>query len=77
MTPVAPEPGTMSETPKSGAIKEPDIVSASLPETLAALHVTPDKGLSHGEVDTRRKEHGYNEVVEQNTHPFLPSLCFS
>ena len=31
--------------------KEPDIAPASVPDTLA-------------EVDSRRKEHGYNEVVE-------------
>ena len=42
--------------------KPPDIASASVPDTLAALHVNPDAGLTHAEVDVRRKEHGYNEV---------------
>ena len=43
--------------------KPPDIVSASGPETLAALNVNPDTGLTHMDVDIRRKEHGYNEVA--------------
>ncbi|HEX7548590.1 MAG TPA: cation-transporting P-type ATPase, partial [Candidatus Methylomirabilis sp.] len=47
----------------------PDIASASVPETLAALHVTPDTGLTHAEVDARRKEHGDNEVAETKGHP--------
>ena len=37
--------------------------SASVPDTLAALHVSPDTGLANAEVDVRRKEHGYNEVL--------------
>ena len=49
--------------------KPPDIASASVPDTLAALHVTPDTGLTNVEVDIRRKEHGYNEVAEQKGHP--------
>ena len=43
----------------------PDIASASVPDTLAALHVDPDAGLTHAEVDARRKENGYNEVAEK------------
>jgi H+-transporting ATPase len=39
--------------------------TASVPDTLAALHVNPDTGLTHAEVDVRRKEHGYNEVAEK------------
>lgn len=54
--------------------KEPVIASASLPDTLAALHVTPEAGLTHGEVDARRKEHGFNEVAEQKEHPVLKFL---
>ncbi len=52
----------------------PDIASASVPDTLAALHVNPDVGLTHAEVDIRRKEHGYNEVAEKRTHPVLMFL---
>jgi H+-transporting ATPase len=51
--------------------KEPDLSSASLPGTLADLHVNADTGLTHGEVDTRRAEHGYNEVAVQKQHPVL------
>ena len=54
--------------------KAPDIASASVPDTLAALHVNPDSGLTHAEVDVRRKEHGYNEVAEQKGHPILKFL---
>jgi plasma-membrane proton-efflux P-type ATPase len=49
----------------------PDIASASVPDTLAALHVDPDIGLSNAEVDARRKENGYNEVAEKKGHPVL------
>ena len=59
---------------KPANAKPPDIASASVPETLAALHVNPDTGLTHAEVDVRRKEHGYNEVAEQKGHPVLMFL---
>jgi plasma-membrane proton-efflux P-type ATPase len=49
----------------------PDIASASVPDTLAALHVNPDAGLTSAAVDVLRKEHGYNEVAEQKGHPVL------
>ncbi|HEX7499168.1 MAG TPA: HAD-IC family P-type ATPase, partial [Polyangia bacterium] len=45
------------------------IASASVPDTLAALAVNPDSGLTHAEVETRRKEHGYNEVAQKKEHP--------
>ena len=51
--------------------KPPDITAASVPDTLAALHVNPDIGLTRAEVDVRRKEHGYNEVAEKKKHPVL------
>jgi H+-transporting ATPase len=51
-----------------------DLVSASVPDALAALQVNPEKGLTLVEVDTRRKEHGYNEVTERRGHPFLKFL---
>ena len=54
--------------------KPPDIASASVPDTLAALQVNSATGLGHIEVDTRRKEHGYNEVAEQKEHPLLMFL---
>jgi len=46
-----------------------DIVSASVPDTLVALHVNPDSGLTRAEVETRRKEHGFNEVAQEKAHP--------
>ena len=49
--------------------KAPDIASVPVPETLVALRVNPETGLTHAEVDTRRKAHGYNEVAEQKGHP--------
>ena len=54
---------------KPANAKPPDIAAASVPDTLAALHVNPDTGLTHAEVDVRRREHGYNEVAEQKGHP--------
>src|SRR5579859_5020642 len=54
--------------------KSPDIASASVPDTLAALKVNPDTGLAGAEVDARRKENGYNEVAEQKEHPVLKFL---
>ena len=54
--------------------KIPDIVAASLPETLAALQVNPDTGLTKTDVDARLKAQGYNEVAETKEHPFLRFL---
>src|SRR5665647_2227809 len=54
---------------KPAGAKPPDLASAPVPETLATLRVNPDTGLAHAEVDTRRKEHGYNEVAVQKEHP--------
>ena len=62
-------PGLMLATAKA-----PEIASASVPHTLAAPHVNPETGLTQGEVDTRRQEHGYNEVAEQIGHPVLKFL---
>ena len=54
--------------------KAPDIASASVPETLASLHVYPGTGLTQAEVDLRRLAHGYNEVAEQKRHPIRAFL---
>jgi H+-transporting ATPase len=59
---------------KQPEAKAPDIAAASVPDTLASLKVSPDAGLTHAEVDVRRKEHGYNEVAEQKVHPFRTFL---
>ena len=54
---------------KPASAKPPDIASASVPDTLTALHVNAAAGLTRAEVDARRKEHGYNEVAETQGHP--------
>jgi len=59
---------------KPANAKLPELASASVPETLAALQVNPDTGLTHAEVAIRRKEHGYNEVTEKKGHPLLMFL---
>ena len=42
------------ESPSSKpTAKEPDIASVPVPDTLAVLHVNPQIGLTHAEVDTR------------------------
>ena len=61
-------------TPETTA-KAPNIAAASVPDTLAALHVDPDIGLTPAEVDVRRKEHGYNEVAQKKRHPVLKFLA--
>ncbi|WP_435550630.1 plasma-membrane proton-efflux P-type ATPase [Desulfobacterium sp. N47] len=59
---------------KPANAKPPDIASASVYDTLTALHVNPDTGLTHADVDVRREEHGYNEVSEKKGHPVLNFL---
>ena len=68
------EPRAEPAPSKPANAKPSDIASASVPDTLAALHVNPDTGLTHAEVDVRRKEHGYNEVAEKKGHPVLMFL---
>jgi len=46
-----------------------DLATASVPDTLAALHVNPDFGLTRAEVETRWKTHGFNEVAQEKAHP--------
>jgi plasma-membrane proton-efflux P-type ATPase len=51
-----------------------DIASATVPAALAALEVNAETGLTGAEVDTRRKEYGYNEVADKKSHPLLKFL---
>ena len=72
-----PAKGSQAGPPPSkpaADIARPQISSASVPDTLASLHVDPDTGLTHAEVDVRRKEHGYNDVAVENGHPFRKFL---
>ena len=66
------EAGTPPAT--SATAMPSDIASASVPATLAALDVTPERGLTQTEVATRRRTHGYNEVAEHKGHPVLMFL---
>ncbi len=54
--------------------KVPDIASATVTETLAALQVDPEAGLTQADVAVRLTEHGYNEVAEQKGHPVIMFL---
>jgi hypothetical protein len=54
--------------------KGPDIASASVPDTLLALRVNPETGLTRAEVDTRRKEHGYNEAPGRQVISHQPGM---
>ena len=68
--PPSPQKNEPAPAPTKSANPEPpDIATASVPDTLAALHVDPDTGLTRAEVDVRRKEHGYNEVAEKEEPP--------
>ncbi len=50
------------------------LASSPVPETLAALQVNPETGLTPAEADLRRKQHGQNEVAETKGHPVLQFL---
>jgi H+-transporting ATPase len=54
---------------KPAMAKPPDIASASIADTLAALQVHPDTGLTRAEAEIRQKEYGFNEVKEKKRHP--------
>ena len=73
-----PMPATQSQSTSTHSTpakaEPPDIATASIPNTLTALRVNPKTGLAHGEIDARRKEHGYNEVAVQKEHPLLKFL---
>jgi len=68
------KPEVEQQPSKPANAKPPDIASASVPDTLASLKVNPDSGLAASEVETRRKENGYNEVAETRSHPILKFL---
>ncbi|WP_230407653.1 HAD-IC family P-type ATPase [Undibacterium rivi] len=52
----------------------PDFGTASITDTLAALHVNPDTGLARDDVNARRDQDGYNEVAEKAKRPVLKFL---
>jgi H+-transporting ATPase len=64
----------MTQSTAASTGKQPDLATASVTDTLAALRVDPGKGLTQSDVDSRRKESGYNEVAERTKHPVLRFL---
>ncbi len=64
-----PDPASI---PSAG--RAPGITSASVTDTLLALGVNPDTGLTRADVEDRRKEYGYNEVAERKAHPVFELL---
>lgn len=54
---------------------KPDSAAASVADQVVALEVDPAAGLSQAEVGRLRREHGYNEVVQRKSHPFLLFLA--
>ena len=71
-TPGKSEVGPVLSKPPSAAPL--NIGVASISDTLAALHVDPDKGLTPAEVENRHREHGFNEVTEEKGRPVLMFL---
>jgi plasma-membrane proton-efflux P-type ATPase len=74
MRTISNTPETVPAPSKLPSAKPPDIASFSIPDTLASLKVNPETGLAHAEVDTRRRQNGYNEVAETKGHPVLRFL---
>jgi H+-transporting ATPase len=74
MQPVTNQSEASPRRSKPSTEKEPDIASASVSDALAALHVNAETGLAQTEVESRREEHGFNEVAEQKEHPVLKFL---
>jgi plasma-membrane proton-efflux P-type ATPase len=74
MQPGTKEIGTESPQAMLATAGAADIASATVPSTLEVLKVNPETGLTRAEVESRRKEHGYNEVAEQKSHPLRKFL---
>ncbi len=74
MEAISNQSATASTPAKAANGKPPDIAAMSVPDTLAALQVNPDTGLTHAQVDASRKELGYNEVAQTKGHPVLKFL---
>lgn len=70
----AREVSPVGAPPSGPAPQRPEIASASLPETLAALGVDPEAGLTQTAVQSRLQEYGYNEVPEPKKRPLVAFL---
>ena len=64
----------MSPKSQSDSKDAPGVAAMSISETLAALGVDPDQGLSREQVETGRRLHGFNEVARRREHPALEFL---
>jgi plasma-membrane proton-efflux P-type ATPase len=51
-----------------------DLTDVTVDETLAALHVHAEVGLTSAEVEARRRQYGYNEVPHEPGHPIRDFL---
>ncbi len=60
--------------PESFHQKGPQLASAPVAETLAALRTDPDAGLMNEEARARLAEYGHNEVTGHRGHPVLKFL---
>jgi plasma-membrane proton-efflux P-type ATPase len=61
----------MNPISKTSSTVAPDITTYPIADTLKALQVNPEVGLSSADVENRRKEQGFNEVIEEKTHPVI------
>ncbi len=59
----------------TNTVNVPEILSLSIPDTLAKLQVNPDTGLATSDVEARRGENGFNEVAQKKGRPVLVFLC--
>ncbi len=58
----------------TNTVNVPEILSLSIPDTLAKLQVNPDTGLATSDVEARRGENGFNEVAQKKGRPVLVFL---
>ena len=58
----------------AGACEARDIAALPVPDTLAALHVNAETGLTLAGGGDPTNEHGSNEVAEKPGHPVLTFL---
>ena len=65
---------TITGKPSVRNRKVPDIAAASVPDTLAALHVNPDTGLTHAEVDVSPEGARLQRSGRKKGHPVLKFL---
>ena len=55
----------------SGKVEDTDLAKASAATVIKLLKTDVEEGLTAGEIESRMKEYGHNEVLEQKTNPLL------